>query len=139
MGGSFQTPMERECLRLLLRGTQPVVICPARSTENMRIPTDWRPGLEKGRLLVMSPFAPHQRRPTEKATGQRNNLVVSLATQAFIAHAATRGKTENFARRLLTTGKPVLTLDGPANANLFALGIRPLDSFDDFRTGSGTS
>ncbi len=27
--GGFQIPMERECLRLLLRGTQPVVICPA--------------------------------------------------------------------------------------------------------------
>ena len=29
--GGFQTPMEKECLRLLLRGSQPVVICPARS------------------------------------------------------------------------------------------------------------
>src|SRR5579883_2639216 len=27
----FHSPVERECLRILLRGTQPVVICPARS------------------------------------------------------------------------------------------------------------
>ena len=26
--GGFQTPMEKECLRLLLRGEQPVVVCP---------------------------------------------------------------------------------------------------------------
>ena len=27
----FHSPMERECLTILLRGTQPVIICPARS------------------------------------------------------------------------------------------------------------
>ena len=43
--GGFQTPMEKECLRLLLRGSQPVVICPARGIENMRIPRDWRTAL----------------------------------------------------------------------------------------------
>ena len=52
----FQTLMEKECLRLLLRGTQPVVICLARSIENMRIPADWRSALEDERLLVPPPF-----------------------------------------------------------------------------------
>jgi hypothetical protein len=28
--GGFQSPMEKECLYLLLRGQQPIVICPAR-------------------------------------------------------------------------------------------------------------
>ena len=136
--GGFQTPMERECLRLLLRGNQPVVICPARSVENMRIPADWRPGLEEGSLLVLSPFPPHQRRPTVETAERRNDLVVSLASQALIPHAATRGKTESLARRLVTMGKPVLTLDSPANADLLALGARPLDSIDNFRTGART-
>ena len=36
--GGFHTPMDRECLRLLMRGTQPVVVCPARGIDNMRIP-----------------------------------------------------------------------------------------------------
>ena len=136
--GGFQTPMEKECLRLLLRGRQPVVICMARSVENMRIPALWRSALEEGRLLMLSPFPPHQRRPTTKSAEQRNNLVASLATQAFIAHAALGGKTENFARRLATIGKPVLTLDSPANANLMDLGVRLLDSSDDFQTESRT-
>ena len=34
----FHAPMERECLDLLLRGRQPVVICPARNIERMRLP-----------------------------------------------------------------------------------------------------
>ena len=62
--GGFQTPMERECLRLLLRGGQPVVVCPARGIDDMRVPRDWRPALDDGRLLVLSPSPAAVRRPT---------------------------------------------------------------------------
>ena len=62
--GGFQTPMERECLRLLLRGSQPVVVCPARSIDNMRIPRDWRPALDQDRMLILSAFPTTRRRPT---------------------------------------------------------------------------
>ena len=44
--GGFQTSMEKECLRLLVRGSQPVVVCPARGIDNMRVPRDWRAALE---------------------------------------------------------------------------------------------
>ena len=37
--GGFQTPMEKECLRLLLRGSQPVVVCPgSRHRQHARAP-----------------------------------------------------------------------------------------------------
>ena len=120
--GGFQTPMERECLRLLLRGEQPVVACPARGIEGMRIPRDWRPALAEGRLLLLSPFPAAVRRPTVASAAQRNDLVASLAGRVFIAHAAAGSRTEEFARRLAGAGKPLLTLSSPANANLVALG-----------------
>ena len=119
--GGFQTPMEKECLRLLLRGEQPVVVCPARGINNMRIPRDWRPALDDGRLLVLSPFPATVRRPTADLAAQRNELVASLASRVFIAHAAPGSKTEAFVRRLADAGKPLLTLDSPANANLMAM------------------
>ncbi len=124
--GGFQTPMEKECLRLLLRGSQPVVICPARSIENMRVPREWRPALDDGRLLVLSPFPAAVRRPTVDTAERRNDLVADLAAQVFIAHAAAGGRTESFARRWAALGKPkpLLTLDSPANANLIALGAK---------------
>jgi len=34
----FHSPIEKECLRILLRGKQPIIICPARSLEKMRVP-----------------------------------------------------------------------------------------------------
>ena len=120
--GGFQTPMEKECLRLLLRGSQPVVICPARGIDNMRVPRDWRPALDDGRLLVLSPFPAKVRRPTAELAAQRNDLVADLAAQVFIAHAAPGGKTEAFASKLASAGKFLMTLDSPANSNLLALG-----------------
>ncbi len=131
--GGFQTPMERECLRLLLRGEQPVVVCPARGIDNMRIPRDWRIALDKDRLLVLSPFTSTVRRPTAQLAAQRNDLVAELAHQVFIAHAAHGGKIESLVRTLSESSKPLLTLDSPANANLVGLGarvVRPTDVLD---------
>ncbi len=122
--GGFQTPMERECLRLLVRGSQPVVVCPARGIHNMRIPRDWRPALDGGRLLVLSPFPTTVRRPTAELAAQRNDLVADLAQRVFIAHAAPGSKTEVFARKLADSGKPLLTLDSAANENLAEMGAR---------------
>ena len=120
--GGFQSPMERECLRLLLRGDQPIVICPARGIENMRIPREWRKPLDQGRLLILSPFPPTLRRPTAASAAQRNELVANLANRVLIAHAAPKSKTEAFARRLAESGKLLLTLDSPANENLVEMG-----------------
>ena len=140
--GGFQTPMEKECLSLLLRGEQPVVVCPARGINNMRIPRDWRPALDDGRLLVLSSFPATARRPTAELAAQRNDLVANLAQRVFIAHAAPGSKTEAFASKLADSGKPLLTLDSPSNACLVEMGARTVqlveecaDRFDqDVRT-----
>ena len=133
--GGFQTSMERECLRILLRGKQPVVVCPARSIDNMRTPLNWRPALDGGRLLVMSPFPAMARRPTAELATQRNDLVADLAQRVFIAHAAPGSRTEAFAHKLAAAGKPLLTLDSPANTNLVEMGALPVsqEEFSDSR------
>lgn len=125
--GGFQTPMEKECLRLLLRGAQPVVVCPGRGIGNLRVPRGWRVRLTEGRMLVLSPFPSSQRRPTAATAAQRNDLVADLASRVFIAHAAPGSKTEAFARKLAASGKPLLTLDSPANANLVGMGAEVVD------------
>ena len=126
--GGFQTPMEKECLRLLLRGSQPVVVCPARGIDNMRVPHDWRAALDEGRLLVLSPFPSTRRRPTVELAAQRNDLVADLASRVFIAHAARGSKTEAFAHKLAGSGKSLLTLDSPANGNLREMGAEVIEA-----------
>jgi predicted Rossmann fold nucleotide-binding protein DprA/Smf involved in DNA uptake len=84
----FHSPVEKECLRILLRGSQPIIICPARSLERMRIPPDWQPHLTKGRLLLLSPFSIKQRRVTRDLARSRNEFVATLADQIHIVHSA---------------------------------------------------
>lgn len=86
--GGFHSPMEEECLDLLLRGNQPIVVCPARSLERMRVPAAWKKPVDQGRLLGLSPFAPQQGRPTIALAEQRNRLVAEIAHPVFVAHAA---------------------------------------------------
>ena len=123
----FHSPMEAEALRLLLRGRQPVVLCPARCLERMRMRPEWRAPLAEGRLLLLSPFAASVRRATEESASFRNRLVAALADALLVVHAQRGGKTEALAREALAWGKSVYTLDLPANAHLLAAGIAPFD------------
>ena len=118
--------MERECLELLLRGTQPIILCPARNLETMRIAKTWAEALQSGRLLVLSPFPPSQRAVTADSATRRNRFVAQIADEILVAHAAAGGKTEAFCRELLGTGKPLLTIDRPENHFLLDLGAEPL-------------
>ena len=54
--GGFHSPMEQECLSILLRGRQPVIVCPARSIETMRLKAEYRTPLAESRLLFLSAF-----------------------------------------------------------------------------------
>lgn len=90
----FHSPVEKECLRILLRGKQPTIICLARAMEKIRIPADWRGALDTGRLLLLSPFEKRPRRPTVESSRQRNELVAALSDETFIIHAEPGGSIE---------------------------------------------
>ena len=122
----FHSPMEKECLSLLLRGKQPVIWCPARRLTAERLPKAYGGPLAEGRLLILSPFGEGIRRPTSETARIRNEFVAALADEVFVSHAAPGGKTEVFCRKVLSWGKPLLTFDSPENAPLLAAGVRPL-------------
>ena len=94
----FHSPVEKECLRILLRGTQPVIICLARAFGRIRIPTDWRRALDSERLLSLTPFEKWPPRPTVDSARQRNELVAALADEVLIIHAAPGGQIEQISR-----------------------------------------
>ena len=90
----FHSPVEKECLRILLRGKQPIIVYLARAIEKLRLPKDWRGSLDTGRLLVLSPFETRPRRPTAESSSQRNELVAALCEEALIVHAEPGGSVE---------------------------------------------
>lgn len=124
--GGFHSPMEQECLTILLRGKQSVIVCPARGIENMRLKADYKTSLAEGRLLFLSPFPKKEKRMTTDLALARNRFVAALADEIFVAHAAEGGKIEAFCCDLAARGKSLTTLECDANDNLIALGARPL-------------
>lgn len=122
----FHSPMERECLNLLLRGSQPVIVCAARGIEEMRIPGEWRTSLDRGRLLVLSPFPNGPKRVDATLAARRNEVVAGLAEEVFISFAAPGGGMDSLARKVIGWGKPVLTFAAEENRSLIALGASPV-------------
>ena len=131
--GGFHSPVEREVLTVLLRGEQPIVVCPARSLIGMRIPQEYRGPLEAGRMLLLSPFAEHDHRATVRTAQRRNRLVAALAARVFVAYAAPGGKTEAFCREILAWGKPLYTF--AANENLVEMGAQVMASVEEWHGG----
>lgn len=96
----FHSPIEEECLRILLRGRQPVIACPARAIEMMRIPTIFRAAFEVGRMLFLSPFIQRPVRITKDSAVRRNEVVAALADDAYLAHVVPDGGTARIAQML---------------------------------------
>ena len=125
LAGGFQTSVEAEVLRRLLRGGAPVVRLPARRLPK-RLPSAERAALDAGRLVIASPFS--AARPTTALAERRNALLVRIARAALVLHAAPGSRTSAWAEDAVRAGLPLFTLDHPANAPLFDLGARPLTS-----------
>lgn len=125
--GGYHSPIEKECLRVLLRGSQPIILCPARSVENMRLKPAWKGGLAEGHLLLLSIFDSKHRRSTAALANQRNLFVAALADKICIAHASEGSKTLQFAQQVSEWGKPLFTFDTPANRSLFQCGAQRIE------------
>ena len=125
--GGYHSPIEQECLRVLLRGTQPILLCPARSIENMRLKSAWKDAFAKERLLMLLPFESRYNRHTAALANRRNAFVAALADKIYIAHAAEDSKTLEFAEQVIACGKPVFTFETPANEALFQLGAQRME------------
>ncbi len=90
----FHTPVEKECLRIFLRGPQPLVICPARGLDSFQLPAEWHSKFKRGELLILSPFDSTIRRPTRETAEIRNRLVIDFAITRTIIYATAGGQLE---------------------------------------------
>ena len=123
----FHSPMERECLTILLRGAQPVIICPARSINTMRINKEYKKPLKDGQLLFLSPFDENQQRISAKRAHSRNLFVAAMSAAIFVAHAGPGSKTESFCKEIISWQKPIYTFESDYNKNLIKMGARPVN------------
>jgi len=126
VASGFHSEMEQECLKILMRGSPPIIICPARSINTMRIPNDWKKPFAERRLLILSPFDKSQSRTTATQAEQRNNLVAALADELFIIHAVPDSRTFNIAVEAVKNSKKTFTINVEENRALIATGAVPV-------------
>ncbi len=114
--------MERECLDILLRGSQPVIMCAAKRLRGLRLGVAGRKAVREGRLLAISPFGDTVKRSTAAQAIQRNELVAALADAVLVPYAAPGGKAESTAQNILTRRQPLFTFPDENNAHLLHAG-----------------
>jgi hypothetical protein len=126
VAGGFDAPVERDCLKFLLRGRQPILVMPARPLERFRSPASWAEAIGDGRLRLESIFDPgHRGTPLANARA-RNRALAERAAAVLIAYASPDGAVERLALDLLARPRrPVYVLDLPENSVLLAAGGRP--------------
>lgn len=127
MVGGFLSPMEQDCLDILLRGKQPIILCPARGLKGLRLGKKARQAVNEGRLLVLSAFADDVRNTTAAQAVRRNNLVAALTDALFVPYASPNGKTWTTVHAALKRNQPVFTFDVSDNAPLLDSGARPFE------------
>ena len=141
--GGFHTPVDRDVLRILLRGQAPVVIVLARSIEGWRAPKPLgaaiREAVAAGRARITSPFPATERRTTTDAALKRNRYILSLCHSVVFAHASPRGKTEQLAREAAELGISLSTFPSKFNSNLSDLGAVDLTGRPRRMDGPGTA
>ena len=100
----FHSPLEQQCLDILLRGKQPIVMALARGLGNLRLPATQRKALDDGRLTIISPFPETEKRATADLARQRNRFVAALADEVVFAFIAPGGSLSRLAEELAGWG-----------------------------------
>ena len=79
----FHTAVEKECLRIFLRGPQPLVICPARGLDPFQLPATGNQNSTVANLLffhhLIRLFVDRQKRPPKFAI----NSVIDLSEKGY--------------------------------------------------------
>jgi predicted Rossmann fold nucleotide-binding protein DprA/Smf involved in DNA uptake len=122
VAGGFHSPMEQECLEFLLRGKQPIIICPAKHPSGSRLSPALRDAIEVGRVLLVGPFGKEVRRATKVHAQVRNEFVAAISAAILIPHASSGGKAEATADVAKDLRKPLFTFEDVSNQGLRASG-----------------
>ena len=111
--GGFHSRIEKDVLHFLLKGDQPLIIVLARGFY-----TRWQPEvkarLDRGNLLIISPFGKSVTAVTPQTCLIRNKLILELADHIVIGYADPKGQ---LAKLLAQTDKPVRYLDQSSPAD----------------------
>ena len=93
----YHSPIEKDVLHRLLKGTQPIIIALAKGL--LKLDSELVAPVEAGRLLVITRYADSVSHACEAKCLQRNRMMVEMADEIVIAHASPGGNVEKLSER----------------------------------------
>jgi len=87
----FHSQIEKDVLHYLLKGNQPIIVVLARGLKQ-KIEPEFLEPIEKGRLLIITPFEEKVKRVTTETAKVRNQMMIELADKITIGFASEDGK-----------------------------------------------
>lgn len=94
----FHSKIEKDVFHYLLKGTQPIILVLARCMYK-KVPECLQKEMDKGRLLIISPFPDTVKRASERTTYLRNRYIIEISDELYVPYAREGGQLE----RLLNT------------------------------------
>jgi hypothetical protein len=86
----FHSRIEKDVFDILIKGTQPLILVLARGMKK-RWPKEIKNAVEQERLLIISPFDETVRHITQETANKRNEIMVDIANEVFLAYASKGG------------------------------------------------
>lgn len=102
----FHSQIEKDVFHYLLKGKQPLIMVLARGMKKRWDPEILR-AVDDNRLLILTPFEDHIKRPTAVTSIKRNKFMLDLADDVTVGYADLTG---NLVSLLQNINKPILKL-----------------------------
>ena len=87
----FHSQIEKDVLHYLLKGNQPIIVVLARGLKQ-KIEPEFLEPIEKGRLLIITPFEQKVKRVTTETAKVRNQMMIELADNIVVGFASEEGQ-----------------------------------------------
>ena len=123
--GGWHSPLEATLLEAAEAAHASLGILLATGPEHAALPTRVLDRVKSGAAFALTHCGPKVRRLTRAAALRRNDLVIALSDALLVPVAPVGSATLGVARRAISAGKPVLTIDLAANAQVLAAGAQP--------------
>ena len=93
--GGFQSPLEKDVLKLLLKGEQPVILVLGRKMwAEKYVPEEFRKHIDAGRMLVVSPVTQTISRIDVQSAAMRNRYIIENSDTMVFATLCPGGELE---------------------------------------------
>ena len=86
----FHSPLERNIIKFLLNGSYPIIAVLSRGLYK-ELPEGWATAVEKGTMLVVSPFELPPPRPTAQTAETRNRWILENTPTTVIGYQSAGG------------------------------------------------